>query len=226
MPPSSETAKSGARPALQARSRETRDKLVLALEELLREKSFDQIAVTEIADRAGVSAASIYRRFKNKEALLPVLFDLYLVRLQEWMRSPDAQIEIDENTPLRTAIHRIMQAAWKQCGQQAHIIRTIYLYVRLRPNLIENDVAQYREASRAGLRALLDAYSDDVRRPDLDRAADMLFYFLQTIFLEKGLFAEEVPAIDMPLEGEAFASAVAEMAYGYLVADPSSAPEP
>ena len=63
----------GAKPALQTRSQQTRDKLVAALERLLRDKAFENISVAEIAREAGVSVGAVYTRFENKDAFIPVL---------------------------------------------------------------------------------------------------------------------------------------------------------
>ena len=83
----------GAKPALQTRSQQTRDKLVAALERLLRNKPFEQISVAEIAQEAGVSVGAVYTRFENKDAFIPVLFDLYKARLQDHASDQKAEAE-------------------------------------------------------------------------------------------------------------------------------------
>ena len=65
----------GAKPVAQKRSAETRDRILQALERLLREQDFDQLSVSEIASEAGVSVGTVYRRFENKEAFLPQLVE-------------------------------------------------------------------------------------------------------------------------------------------------------
>jgi len=54
----------------QARSRETYDRLMRATQELLNEKGIESATVPRVAARAGVSPASVYRRFPNKDALM------------------------------------------------------------------------------------------------------------------------------------------------------------
>ena len=54
----------------QARSRESLDRMLSALEALLSERSFDKITIADLADRAEVSVGSIYARFADKQALL------------------------------------------------------------------------------------------------------------------------------------------------------------
>ena len=72
-----DVSKPKSRPAIQARSRQTRARLMAALERLLRKKDFDAIGVAELAEEAGVAVGTVYRRFENKEALIPLLFGLW-----------------------------------------------------------------------------------------------------------------------------------------------------
>ena len=58
------------RPPEQARSRETMDKILTAMEQLLAEKTFDQITIQEVALRSDTGISSIYARFRNKQTLV------------------------------------------------------------------------------------------------------------------------------------------------------------
>lgn len=57
-----------AKPAFQERSRQQRDRLLKAGERVFAEKGFEQAHVADIAQRAGCSVGSFYRRFQDKEA--------------------------------------------------------------------------------------------------------------------------------------------------------------
>jgi AcrR family transcriptional regulator len=59
---------------LQTRSTKTLERIIAACMELLDEKGFKLASMTEIASRAGVSVATLYTRFKDKETLLDYLF--------------------------------------------------------------------------------------------------------------------------------------------------------
>lgn len=63
------------RPAQQARSLETHQRILDSAEELIAEKGFADVPVTEIARRAGFSVGAFYARFRDKEALLHCLED-------------------------------------------------------------------------------------------------------------------------------------------------------
>ena len=65
------------RPPRQARTQKHLEHLLDAAEQMLREKVFEDIHVSEIANRAGTSVASFYRRFKDKDALLHALHERF-----------------------------------------------------------------------------------------------------------------------------------------------------
>ena len=58
-----------ARPAHQARSRETRDRLLAAAERVFEAKGYEGSRIADIAKAAGCSVGAVYVRFKDKEAL-------------------------------------------------------------------------------------------------------------------------------------------------------------
>lgn len=63
------------RPAQQARSLATHQRILDSAEELIAEKGFADVPVSEIARRAGFSVGAFYSRFRDKEALLHCLED-------------------------------------------------------------------------------------------------------------------------------------------------------
>ena len=208
----------GAKSTFQARSRATRDKLIAALEDLLRTKRFDEISVAEIAAKAGVSPASIYRRFENKDAFIPVLFELYRRRIDDWTVSPEARFDPDEAPTLRAALRQVALIALRQLGQQRHILRAVHVYAHLRPDLIGQEWRALEAQAVAAFDALLAHYQAEIKRTDMATAAGMTAYFINTIFIERGLFWDEddVARWQLPGRVEAFAEEVADFAYGYL----------
>ena len=69
----------------QARSRETMNRFVLAVELLLREKPFDDITIGEIVDGAERTVGSFYARFEDKWALLRTVIHRYLEQIREFI---------------------------------------------------------------------------------------------------------------------------------------------
>lgn len=199
----------------QSRSAKTRDKLLNALEELLKEKDFADIGVAEIAAKAGVSPASIYRRFDKKQGFIAVLFDLYLQRMQEWVSSPGAQLDI-EGLSLREALRQIARQAWRQLAEQAHIMRAILLHGRQHLSLMGDEGDSYEAAMLGGMQAIIAFYANDVKREDHDKAARMLAYYFNTILIERGLYPEQTTEWTQAIPDEAFLDEIADFAFGYL----------
>lgn len=59
-----------AKPAVQKRSEAKREAIVQAAMDLLAERDMGEIAIGDIAHRAGVAVGTVYQRFENKQALV------------------------------------------------------------------------------------------------------------------------------------------------------------
>src|ERR1051325_533115 len=64
----------------QTRSKETAVRLLQAAEDVLEKRGLKGASVPEIARRAGVSPASIYRRFVDKDGLLREVLEQFFER--------------------------------------------------------------------------------------------------------------------------------------------------
>lgn len=60
-----------------------RNALILAAVELIEERNSPDFPISEAAKRAGVSPAAPYRHFKDREALLEAVSDLYFIGLAD-----------------------------------------------------------------------------------------------------------------------------------------------
>lgn len=205
-----------AKPVAQRRSRVTRDKLMAALERLLKQKDFDQIAISDLASEAGVAVGTVYRRFENKDALIPLLFDLWMARSQE--QTKHARVEADQLDPakLRPLLRQQIRAAYRFAGQQAHILRAVYLYGRLRPDLIGDEWKALWGEARDGTVNFLRIVIPGLREEDLGERAEMLVYLSNTALVEKAIFGDDGAGFVVSAEGDAFADGIADAVYGYL----------
>ncbi len=89
-------------PARQARSRLTIDRLVKAAIDVLDEAGLDGATIPRIAARAGLTPGAIYRRFRDKDALLREVclrvlesnhrHSVELLRADAWQDKPLAEI--------------------------------------------------------------------------------------------------------------------------------------
>lgn len=63
------------RPPRQARTQQSLERFLDAAEALMSQKSFEDVRVADVVERAGSSVAAFYRRFKDKNALLHALHE-------------------------------------------------------------------------------------------------------------------------------------------------------
>lgn len=68
----------------------TRERLLLAAQELIEEGGYSAASVAAIADRAGVAAGTLYRHFESKEGLFVELFRAVCSREERAMRAAAA----------------------------------------------------------------------------------------------------------------------------------------
>ncbi|MEO0981483.1 MAG: TetR/AcrR family transcriptional regulator [Pseudomonadota bacterium] len=210
------------KPVVQARAKRTREKLMTALEELLKEEEFERIAVTDIAKRAGVAVGSVYSHFKDKEAFLSALLADRLATLEERV---DASETLDADLmrrlfpDLRAALHAAANSAFQQSEADAHILRAILTYSRLHPDELKDPWDAMAQRAFKGVETLLGAYKDEIRRGDLDRAARMVNYFFNAIFLERILIPGGSSLGALAPDSQALVEGAAEMAYGYLTTE-------
>jgi len=94
-----EEAETGILPARQARSRQTRDRLMAAGLHLIETRGIDDIAVADIARRAKCSVGAFYNRFRDKESF----FTAAVEQVLDEERSRARTVLSPENWPDRTA---------------------------------------------------------------------------------------------------------------------------
>src|SRR5690606_2024879 len=93
-----------------------------------------------------------------------------------------------------------------------------YLYSRLRPDLLGEDWDARIERSREDFRRLLDAHAGEIARKDRVRAAGMVAYFYNMMFVGVLLHGREHggKAGRFPSGPEAFARELTDFVCGYL----------
>jgi AcrR family transcriptional regulator len=74
-------ATTSAPPTLRADAQRNHDRIVIAANEAFAEQGYD-VSIEEIARRAGVGAATVYRRFPHKEQLLLAIFEARVEELE------------------------------------------------------------------------------------------------------------------------------------------------
>jgi AcrR family transcriptional regulator len=212
----------------QERSQRTREKLLEALEALLQERFFEQITIQDLADEAGVAVGTVYRRFRNKEALLPVLYRRLDERLDAWAasvwRGYAAPPEDAPDGGLRAALGRLVSAHVRFYRANAPVLRTLYLQVRLDGELIEPERGLRRKRLYGTLLAPVWAcFERSGRPPPSPSRARCFVLLLLSPLTERCLFPENSPASTLSMSDRRFVTELSDALYRYLAGDRAAA---
>ncbi|MGN6526082.1 MAG: TetR/AcrR family transcriptional regulator [Burkholderiaceae bacterium] len=150
----------------QARSRATADRLLAATFALLCESGLEGAVIPRIAERAGVSAANIYRRFADKDALVRATILHALRASQAHNESQLARLLV--RATLADSARRLVALLLEQYRRQPRLMRALVRFLEQ-----DGDAGFVREArallrANADLaaRALLAAHRDEIAHPD------------------------------------------------------------
>lgn len=172
----------------QDRSRATLDRIVEATTALLDTKTFDEISIAEIVERADSSVGAFYTRFEDKAALLDHLDELYARRVI------DVAQTAAEGAPLETTLPEQVR------GLVTYLVRMH----RVQPGLLRTLIVEarrqgegaFRERTRQMNRTIppimeqLLAHSDRMGHPDPRRAVYMGLLMVFSAIREVVLFPE------------------------------------
>ncbi|MGD2033147.1 MAG: TetR/AcrR family transcriptional regulator [Gammaproteobacteria bacterium] len=203
----------------QERSQQTQEKLLDALEFLLRERYFEHITIQDIAAQAGVAVGTVYRRFRNKEALLPVLYARLDTKMADWAAtvwqgfSPSSRAD----GGLREAIRTLVAAHLRFYESNTAILRTIYLQTRLDKGLVDAGVADRRRRLYETLLEPLWACFERAGQslPSPARARCFILLLLSPL-TERCLFPDNTPASALATPEDVFVEEITEALFRYL----------
>lgn len=196
----------------QQRSQETQRKLLQALHTCLKDKFFEHISIKELAELAGVSVGTFYRRFKDKESLLPLLYQDFGNDLSLWVDG----LERHKYNNLSHCIHFISEQMHLFLEQKKSVFRTLHLNARLHSDLISSDSAVDRAEIYQRLIALILQFDDEINTPKPEEAAGVAIFTLINTLMEKVLYPTLTPAIACQLDAQAYAKAAPDMLLAYL----------
>jgi AcrR family transcriptional regulator len=91
----------------QARSKDTLGRILVAAEDLIAAGQFDRATVAGVVKRAGTSVGAFYARFSDKDALLHVLQERMVRRVETAVLGLTAE-DLWEGQPLAEVVHGIV----------------------------------------------------------------------------------------------------------------------
>src|SRR6185503_20352504 len=88
-----------------SRSERTRERIMEAVRELLADGSFHVSTMEEVADRAGISRATLYQHFRSRIDLVDAICDTFavnpaLVEIRDAVVLPDPELALRETVAL------------------------------------------------------------------------------------------------------------------------------
>ena len=194
----------------QKRSEATLNKIVAAMQTLVEEKYFEQITIAEIARESGMSVGTFYRRFENKEAALPVLYQHFETGMRCWMADSAQRWQ---HMVVEDLVRDMASGIYYFFKQQRGLMRTIHVYARLRPDLISQPQLEERKTDYDKLASLLLPF---VHSQNAEADARFLVFTLVTLALEKAAYPGLTPSIATPQLDDALIDELTLLGLGYL----------
>lgn len=203
------------KPASQSRSQVKQQRILAAMDGLLRRKPFSSISVAELATAAAVAPATIYQRFRNDDVLGAVLLTLYFEKVQEWASRPRPRKAGAHKASPAEQLRAVAADAWDQVHALGYVMRPAYLYSRQHPDRTGEDWARSARMAREGFRGFVLSLSTGLSPTQTQRAADTLCDLFNFMLLGP-LLHDEDPRWHAPRARQEFVNALAALAQGYL----------
>ncbi len=202
----------------QSRSRRTAERIVAAALELLDARSFEELTVTDIAQRAGVSVGGFYARFPGKEALLAYLNGTVIEGLLERARRLFAP-EVTADLGARAVIERYVAMAVHGFRRHRRVLQQVSL--RSRTSADASFRLRIQEANRVLhdlFRARLGERLAELAHPDPRTAIDIALTAVSGAMREYVLFQELRPQFE-PVADERLIAELTDLFCAYVRID-------
>ena len=120
-------------PTQQARAQQTTDRLLNAAEELLATGGAEAATLRAIADRAGMSLGTVYRRFPDKDAVLRSVYVRFFERAAASNKAGFANPRVG-SLSIATLVRAMIRGMATGITQQRGLLRALTLYARTHDN--------------------------------------------------------------------------------------------
>lgn len=136
----------------ERRHQETKEQLVAVAFELFVERGYTDVTMEEVAQAAGVSRSTAYRRFPTKD-------DVVLEVPRRWLGAFDEAVSsLADDTSLSGAVSTVTLAVARHIDANQSTVRTAYAILETVPSLQQSGVATAAWLERFA--RLLDTYGD------------------------------------------------------------------
>ncbi|WP_148215146.1 MULTISPECIES: TetR/AcrR family transcriptional regulator [Acidobacterium] len=176
----------------QERSQETHRKLMHAAIKVVSKQGLQSATIPKIAEAAGVSAANVYRRFEDKDALLQAAF---LDMLEHAARTNREELTAEklEGIPFAQALPAMMAAMYSQNRQTQAARRALRQFLeQSEDKAFQKQAANLIADSYMLLVDLLMVYRNEIRHPEPEKALRFAMMQAGTAFETITLAGESV----------------------------------
>lgn len=189
-------------PTRQKRSVVTQNKILKSLSDCLKTKYFEHISIAELAEGAGVSVGTFYRRFKDKNTLIPLLYQEFGLELDSWVSCLELNTKVETQLIFEFLTSEIVQFVSDRKG----VFRTLHLYARLYPGLVPEDkmTERKKEFNRIAVWLAEGLFTKGASVQQKERAQMWVFIMVDTL-IEKVLYNDVTPAMACELNTNDFA---------------------
>lgn len=188
-------------PTRQRRSRETVTRLIEAAEAVLRDEGVEAATLRAIADRAEVSVGIVYRRFRDKDAVLRAVYTRFFSRIRAGNRRALHRVA-SQGATTPDLVSAIVRGVAEGYRQNRHLLRTLVLYVRTHPDPgFKKRARALNAAVYADIHRLLLDSQPDLRRSDRGVVVAFAISTIASTLQERILF-EDVTALPALREGD------------------------
>ena len=186
----------------QARSRETQRKILDATLALLEDRHFEAMTIADIAEAADMAVGNFYKRFKNKEGLLPHLYAEYNRRFGDFAQEIQSVQTAD---PWQTLVKDTVAFFVANRG----LIRALHLHSRLNPALVPPGSTKARQGLYQALETLIS--KPGLRADAQRRRARTAAVVMVSVITEAVLYPDMTPFAASGLTANQLAKETAEL---------------
>jgi AcrR family transcriptional regulator len=194
------------------------ERIALAVEELLKEKPFEEISIQEIARKSGRPVGSFYARFGSKDALLPYLYERYDETLGDHFDARLARIDWAALDFEKTAA-QVVDVLLALYDERRWLLRALVLFARLRPEALPAGVAGRRSRVYEPVTRLLLHHRARIRHADPEAAARFAVFLISSTAREKLLFPQAPLARVTPVTRQVLRDELVRVLVAYLTSE-------
>lgn len=207
-------------PVRQARSQETLERLLATAEAVIEEMGIEGATVPAIAGRAGVAVGTVYKRFRDKDALLRAVYERFFTRALEQNLAaldPGCWEGVSTRAMLEALVSGMVQGYRRRRG----LLRGLILFATAHPDQAFRARAQaLRNRTLDHLAALLAAREGEWTHPVPERAIRLVTtaigLVLQSLVLAEGESGGDAGIAGLALDDPQLSEELAALAIAYL----------